>query len=776
MEHSYTGRREDRRLVTGAGMFTADWDRPDALHAAFLRTDRAHARIVSSDVAAAQAAPGVRVVLTGADMQAAGHTRGVPLMPLGRGEALKVIVAPALALGCVRYVGEPVALVVADLPHAAQDACELIRIDYDSLPAVASGPAALAQDAPLLHADVPGNLCYETDYGDSVTTQAAFAAARHVVRLAQESGRVVGNPMEPKAAMAAWDGNILELWSPSQGMTGMRDGLAALVGLTPDRVRVHARDVGGAFGVRGAAYQEYAALALAARQIGRPVKWIASRSETFLSDYHGRAVSMVAELALDAEGCFLAIRHDWICDIGAYASAAGPFTNTFNAPLMATGAYRIPAVHGRTRLAVTNTVPITAYRGAGRPDMAYIVERLVDEAAVQTGIDRIALRRRNLIPRDLFPYAIAAAPVPSAFDSADFDALLDIALAESEWDLFPARRAEAARRGRLRGIGCALFIEPAGGVAPSDDVALTFEPDGSILLHEVAIASGQGHETVLPEIVGHALGIDPLRITVRAGCQDGPAQKGAGAFGSRSMMSQGAGSAVAAAEVVRKGQQLASEALEAAPVDIRYDEGDFVVDGTDRRVSLTELARLHPGRLDTTVAYPSPRSYPSGAHIAEVEIDPETGTTEIVGYVSIDDCGMVVNQTLLAGQVLGGLVQGLGQVFGELCVYTEDGQIVTASFMDYTMPHADLLPQVTIKTVPVPSPNNQLGVKGAGEAGTVGSLPTAMNAVMDALRPEGVAHLDMPASAQRVWQAMQDARPPARPGAVGPISPEPPGA
>ena len=776
MEHSYTGRREDRRLVTGAGMFTADWDRPDALHAAFLRTDRAHARIVSSDVAAAQAAPGVRVVLTGADMQAAGHTRGVPLMPLGRGEALKVIVAPALALGCVRYVGEPVALVVADSPHAAQDACELIRIDYDSLPAVASGPAALAQDAPLLHADVPGNLCYETDYGDSVTTQAAFAAARHVVRLAQESGRVVGNPMEPKAAMAAWDGNILELWSPSQGMTGMRDGLAALVGLTPDRVRVHARDVGGAFGVRGAAYQEYAALALAARQIGRPVKWIASRSETFLSDYHGRAVSMVAELALDAEGCFLAIRHDWICDIGAYPSAAGPFTNTFNAPLMATGAYRIPAVHGRTRLAVTNTVPITAYRGAGRPDMAYIVERLVDEAAVQTGIDRIALRRRNLIPRDLFPYAIAAAPVPSAFDSADFDALLDIALAESEWDLFPARRAEAARRGRLRGIGCALFIEPAGGVAPSDDVALTFEPDGSILLHEVAIASGQGHETVLPEIVGHALGIDPLRITVRAGCQDGPAQKGAGAFGSRSMMSQGAGSAVAAAEVVRKGQQLASEALEAAPVDIRYDEGDFVVDGTDRRVSLTELARLHPGRLDTTVAYPSPRSYPSGAHIAEVEIDPETGTTEIVGYVSIDDCGMVVNQTLLAGQVLGGLVQGLGQVFGELCVYTEDGQIVTASFMDYTMPHADLLPQVTIKTVPVPSPNNQLGVKGAGEAGTVGSLPTAMNAVMDALRPEGVAHLDMPASAQRVWQAMQDARPPARPGAVGPISPEPPGA
>ncbi len=763
MEPTYTGRREDRRLVTGAGMYAADWDRPGVLHAAFLRADRAHARIASSDVAAAQAAPGVRAVLTGADMQSAGYNRGLPLMPLGRGEPLKAIAAPALALDCVRYVGEPVAIVVADSPHAAQDACELIRIDYASLPPVVGGAAALAQGAPLLHAEIPGNLCYETDYGDSVATQAAFAAARHVVRLEQVSGRVVGNPMEPQAAMAAWDGDILELWSPSQGMTSMRDSLAALVGLPPDRLRVHARDVGGAFGIRGGAYPEYAALALAARQIGRPVKWIASRSETFLTDYHARAVSMVAELALDADGCFLAIRHDWICDIGAYPSAAGPFTNTFNAALMATGAYLIPAVHGRTRLAVTNSVPITAYRGAGRPDMAYAVERLVDEAAAQTGIDRIALRRRNLIPRDRFPYAIATAPFPAAYDSADFDALLDVALAESKWDTFPARRAAAARRGRLRGIGCALFIEPAGGVAPSDDVALTFEPNGSILLHEVAIASGQGHETVLPEIVGRALEIDPLRITLLAGRHDGPALNGAGAFGSRSMMSQGAGSATAAAEVLRKGKELASETLEAAPADIRYAEGDFIVDGTDRRVGLAELARLHPGGLDTTVAYPAPKAFPSGAHVAEVEIDPETGTTEIVGYVSIDDCGVVLNQTLLAGQVLGGLVQGLGQVFGELCVYTEDGQIVTASFMDYTMPHADLLPQVTIKTVLVPSPTNTLGVKGVGEAGTVGSLPTAMNAVMDALRTQGVAHLDMPASAQRVWQALQDARQRRRP-------------
>lgn len=760
MEHSYTGRREDRRLVTGAGRFTADWDRPDQLYAAFLRADRAHARIVSSDVAAARAAPGVRAVLTGADMQAAGYTRGLPLMPLGRGEPLKTINPPALAGDCVRYVGEPVAIVVADALHAAQDASELIQIDYASLPPVVGGAAALAPGAALLHPEIPGNLCYQTEVGDSAATQAAFAAATHVVRIEMESGRVVGNPMEPKAAMAAWDGDILELWSPSQGMTSLRDSLAGIVGLPADRLRVYAQDVGGAFGIRGAAYPEYAALALAAKQIGRAVKWIASRSETTLSDYHARAVSMVAELALDSDGRFLAIRHDWICDIGAYPSAAGPFTNTFNAALMATGAYRIPAVHGRTRLAVTNSVPITAYRGAGRPDMAYAVERLVDEAATQTGIDPIALRRRNLIPRDRFPYAIATAPFPLAYDSADFDALLDVALAESKWDSFPARRAEAARRGRLRGIGCALFIEPAGGVAPSDDVALTFESDGSILLHEVAIASGQGHETVLPEIVGRALEIDPLRITLRAGRQDGPALNGAGAFGSRSMMSQGAGSAVAAAEVVRKGMELASDTLEAAPADIGYAAGEFVVVGTDRKVALAELARLHPGRLDTTVAFPAPKAFPSGAHIAEVEIDPETGVSEIVGYVSIDDCGVVLNQTLLAGQVLGGLVQGLGQVFGELCVYDGDGQIVTASFMDYAMPHADLLPQVTIRTVLVPSPTNGLGVKGVGEAGTVGSLPTAMNAVMDALRPAGVTHLDMPASAQRVWQALQDARRP----------------
>jgi carbon-monoxide dehydrogenase large subunit len=759
MGEMFAGRREDRRLVTGQGRYTADWDRPGQLHAAFLRSDRAHARIHAIDTGAAASAPGVFAVLTAADMLAAGYTRGISHVPYkGRGEALKSPKSPALAHDKVRFVGEPVALVVAATAHEAQDAAELIVIDYDDLPALADVATALAPGAVALHDVVPGNLCFDFDYGDAAATDAAFAAAAHVVRVEQESARVVGNPMEPKAALVAWEGEILHLWSSSQGVTGMRDQLAALTGLNPALVRAHAYDVGGAFGIRGAAYPEYAALALASRRVGRPVKWVASRSETFLSDFHGRAVRMAAELALDSEGKFLAIRHDWICDIGAHPSGAGAGTNTLNASLMAAGAYRIPAIYGRNRLALTNTVPITAYRGAGRPDMAYIVERLVDEAACHTGFDRIDLRHRNLIPKDAFPYKIVTAPMPAAYDSADFAALLNEAVAEADWAGFASRRAEAASRGKLRGIGCALFVEPAGGVAPTDEVAITFEPDGTLLLHEVAIASGQGHETVLPEMIGRALQIDPLRITLRQGRQDGPALKGGGAFGSRSMMSQGSAGVAAAEMVIQKGLALASDALEAAEADISYEAGAYRIAGTDRMIGLADLAIRHPGALDSTAELPAPRAFPSGAHVAEVEVDPETGMTELVRYVSIDDCGAVVNQTLLEGQIWGGLLQGLGQVFGEICVYGEDGQMLSGSFMDYVMPHADLVRRVTITMLPVPSPNNRLGVKGVGEAGTVGSLPTAMNAILDALRPEGVAHLDMPASAMRVWEALQRAR------------------
>jgi len=750
----FRGRREDRRLLTGAGRYTADRDMPGQAHAAFLRADRAHARIVGLDVEAARAVPGVLAVLTGADAAAAGYNRGRPLPPPGRGEPMRAPAGPALARGRVRFVGEPVAIVVAETAHAAQDAAELIAVEYDGLPAVVDARSALEAGAPLLHGEVPGNLAFETTYGDAAVVEAAFARAARVVRLEQESARVVGNPMEPKAALVAWDGDVLDLWSPSQGNTGMRMSLAGLTGLPPERVRVHAEDVGGAFGIRGHAYPEYAAMALAARAIGRPVRWVASRSETFLSDYHGRAVWMSAELALDGDGRFLAIRHDWVCDLGAHPSAAGAVTNTMNAALMAGGAYAIPAVCGRTRLAGTNTVPITAYRGAGRPDMAFMVERLVEEAARETGMDRLEIRRRNFIPHGAFPYPIPSAPAPEVYDSADFHALLDAALARADWDGFAARRAEAEARGKLRGIGCAVFIEPAGGVSPTDEAAITFEPDGSILLHEVAIASGQGHETVLPELAARVLQVDPERIMLRAGRMDGPGLKGGGAFGSRTMMSMGNVAVAAARVVLEKGRDLAAEALEADPGDIAYADGVFRIVGTDRAIGLSALALAHPGALDGHAELPAPKAFPSGAHVAEVEVDPDTGTTELVRYVSVDDCGAMVNQTLLEGQIWGGLLQGLGQVFGEVCRYDESGQMLSASFMDYAMPHADLVERVTIELMLVPSPGNELGVKGVGEAGTVGSLPTAMNAILDALRPRGVTRLEMPASAARVWQAL----------------------
>jgi carbon-monoxide dehydrogenase large subunit len=756
MNAPYTGRREDARLVTGAGRYTADWDRPGQLHAVFLRADRAHAILRNIDISAALAAPGVAAVLTATDMVKAGATRGHAHVPYkGRGEPVRAPDTPALAHDRIRYVGEPIALIAADTAHHAQDAAELIVIDYDDLPAITDLARALEPDAPQLHDSIPGNLCFDFDFGNEQAVTEAFATATHIVRLEQESARIVGNPMEPKAALAEWTGDTLDFWSSSQGLNGLRDNLAGLLGMSPRNIRIHAHDVGGAFGIRGGAYPEYAALAVAARTTGRPVKWIATRSETFLSDYHGRALRMKAELALDEAGRFLAIRHDWICDIGAYPSAAGPVTNTQNASLMASGAYRIPAIYGRTRLAVANTVPITAYRGAGRPDMAYIVERLVDEAASQTGIDRITLRRRNLIPSDAFPYRISTAVMPAAYDSADLEALLDAAIAESDWNSFETRRAASAATGKLRGIGCALFIEPAGGVSPTDEAALTFEPDGSLLLHNVVTASGQGHETVLPEIVGRALQIDPLRITVRAARNDSPALKGAGAFGSRSMMSVGACSVTAAEMVLQKGHALAADALEAAEADIVYDKGAFRITGTDRLITLTDLAQRYPGQLDSTAELPAPRAFPSGAHVAEVEIDPATGTPELVRYTSIDDCGIVLNQTLVEGQILGGLLQGLGQVFGEICRYDSDGQMLNGSFMDYTMPRADLMKHITIRLLPCPSPNNRLGVKGVGEAGTVGSLPAAMNAMLDALAPAGVTHLDMPATAQAVWQKLQ---------------------
>jgi carbon-monoxide dehydrogenase large subunit len=777
MPPAYNGRREDARLLTGAGRYTADIDRPGQLHAAFLRADRAHATLRAIDIDAAARSPGVHKIVLGAETAAAGWHRSPNLLPYrGVGDApLRVPPRPVLATDRVRFVGEPVALVVAETAAQAQDAAELITIDYDDLPAATTAMAALAPCATQIHDAVPGNLCFDYEYGDQHAAAAAFATAAHIVTIDLTSGRVVGNPMEPKSAVASWDNDTLDLWTGTQGSNALRDSFAGLTGLDPAHIRVRAQDVGGGFGIRGPAYPEHIALAFAARALNRPVKWVATRSETFLSDYHGRALTMHAELALDAHGTFLAIRHEWLADQGAYPVATGPLINTLNPAMMCTGCYRIPAVYGRHRLALTNTIPITAYRGAGRPDMAYIVERLVDEAAVQLGFDRLDLRRRNAIPPEAFPYRLPTpGPMAAVYDSGSYVALIDRAVQAADWTGFPARRAASKARGKLRGIGLALFVEPSGGVVPKDEVAITFggATGDEITIHTVTGSSGQGHETVFPEIIARVLGIPPSTIRLNTGNPDSPPLMGGGAFASRSMLSQGAASHLAAMEVIEKGKPLAAEALEAAMGDLEYTEGAYRIAGTDRAIPFLDLVRslpraeTHP--LDTLTEMPAGRAYPSGAHVAEVEIDPATGLVEILNYTAIDDCGTVLNHTLLEGQIQGGLMQGLGQVMGELAVYDESGQFLTGSFMDYTMPHSDLIQRVHVESLVTPSPNNPLGVKGAGEAGTTGALPTAMNAIMDALRPTGVRHIDMPATAARVWAALQTAGAPATPCEAGP--------
>ncbi|WP_339948013.1 xanthine dehydrogenase family protein molybdopterin-binding subunit [uncultured Albimonas sp.] len=756
---TYQGRREDPRLTTGQGRYTDDVSLPGQLHAVFLRSDHAHGRIETLTLDAAREAPGVRLVLTQDDIAAAGWRRTAAAMPFpGFDGPLLAPESAVFAYDRVRHVGEPLAVVIADSVAQGRDALELAEVEIDPLPAVIDPAGALAEGAPQLHDAIPGNRPFEYRFGDPEAVAAAFATAAHRVRLAMTSERVVPNPMEPKAAVVSWTDGVLDLHAPSQGMQGLRDALVFATGLPPEQVRVFAQDVGGAFGVRADAYPEYLAIALASRMLGRPVKWLSTRSETMVSDYMGRGIVMEAELALDAEGRFLALSHDWIADLGSHPGTSGPFTSVMNAAVMATGAYRIPAIDGRVRLCVTNKTQLAAYRGAARPEMAYAVERLVDEAARQTGLDRVALRRLNAIPADAYPYPIPTAPMPSAYDSGDLPRLLEQGLALSDWDGFPARRAQAEAAGLLRGIGCALFVEPSGGVLPSDEAAITFEADGTVLLHELAVASGQGHETVFPELVAQRLEIEPALISLSLQRNSGPATKGAGAFGSRTLMSQGSVLVECSRQAVAKAREIAARELDVAPDDLDYADGAFRSRASNRTLGLMEIAAAHPGALDTTVELPSPRNFPSGLHVAEVEIDPETGVARIERYAALDDCGVVVNGTLVAGQVWGGLMQGLGQVFGERCVYDEDGQFLTATFMDYYMPRADLLPGATaLDNLEIPSPTNELGAKGVGEAGTIGALPAVMNAILDALAPRGVARFDMPATPHRVWQALQDA-------------------
>jgi len=757
------GRLEDRRLLTGQGRFISDWNFPGQAYAAFLRADRAHAEIVSIDTARALASPGVLAVLTGKDVAEAGY-KSIPTN-LGvkdrSGEPLKKPPHPVLAQGRVRHVGECVACVVAESPQAAQDAVEQIALEYRDLPAVTTGEGALRAGAAQLHELLPGNLAFDWSVGDEAATEAAFRSAARIVTLALDNPRIVGNPMEPRACAGTYDPATQKyaLYACTQGTAGMRAQLVHTMGIADDKIDVIAEDVGGGFGVRFNMYPEYAAVLLAAKKAGRPVKWTGSRAEVFLSDEQGRDVLSTSELALDASGRFLALRFSYIADLGAYLAPTGPFINTQGVVACLTGVYDVPAAYARVRLAVTNKAPGAAYRGAGRPVMSYMLERLVDQAALELGIDPEELRRRNFVSKNKFPYRAASGVT---YDCGDFEGVLADALAASDWAGFPARRAQSAARGKLRGRGMATYIEASGGgFAPSDQVELRFGADGMVTMYAVSHSHGQGHETSYAQVVSAVLGVPMENFRLRNG---DPAVRlvGNATGGSRSLLGVGSVMQLAAKQVVEKGLALAAKDLEAAAADIEFGEGSYRIKGTDRAVTLLALAKKcagSPQALDVKTEGKFGATFPNGCHVAEVEIDPETGVAEIVKFTAVDDAGNIVNHQIVEGQMQGGITQGAGQVFGEQALYDSDsGQLLNASFMDYTMPRAGLVSGLTIREHPVPTASNPLGAKGVGEAGVSGSLPALMNAVLDALRQAGVTHFDMPATSQRIWQAIQEAK------------------
>ena len=762
---TFRGRKEDMRLVRGQGQYSSDWNLPGQLHARFLRADRGHAMIRSIDAEAAKRMDGVVAVLDGRDIADAGMRTLPPTVPYAGRDGARILMPerPALARERVRYVGEEVVVVIAETVRQAMDATEQISVEYDDLPAVIGFDAALAEGAQQLHENIPGNVCFDFDYGDEKATAAAIDAAPLVVRLTTESPRVAPVPMEPRAVLASFNeaADQYEIRCSHQGAGTMSQGLAVMLDVESDRIRVNMVDVGGAFGPRGSPYAEYAVLLQAAKRLGRPIKWVATRSEDFATDSHGRGIRLSGELALDAHGRFLALRTLWLCDEGAYLTTSGALTNTINGQLMAAGPYSTPVMYGRHRLVMTNATPTNAYRGAGRPEASYLIERLVDHAAVTLNMDPIELRRRNALPRAAMPYRT---PTGSEFDSGDPQGLLDAAESESHWQTFPERRACSERAGRLRGIGCSLFQEPSGaGSAPKDEVAIRFAPDRSVKLYMPAQSSGQGHETVFSELVALWLGLDRDQVELRAGDPDGPKVIGSGAFGSRTGMVQSNVLKLATDEVVRKALPIAADMMEVDTADVEFRDGRYTVKGTDRSIAMTTLVeQLHdrsPHPLDTVSELPIFRAFPSGAHVAEVEIDPETGAVQVLGYIAVDDIGTVLSPVLAAGQVQGGIVQGAGQVFGEHCVYEPgSGQLLTGSFMDYVMPHADLMCRIVIVDRPVPSPTNALGMKGVGESGTIGAAPALMNAIANALRSAGVDHFDMPATPVRVWSALDTVR------------------
>jgi carbon-monoxide dehydrogenase large subunit len=752
-------RVEDLRLVTGAGKYASDWSLPGQLHGHFVRSDRAHAEIVSVNTGRALKHAGVKAVFTGVDAVRAGYIKPMHTLtfPGKGGMQTRAPERPVLAHGRVHFVGEALALVVAETAGAAEDAAELVEVEYRDLPAVVSPEEALAPGAPQLHESVPGNLALEVEVGDAAAVEAAFARAAHVTRLKVEVTRVAPNPMEPRAYIASYDarGDSYTLHVCCQGITTLRRHLSAYTGVPEDKLHFEVRDVGGGFGQRTPAYPEHGALMLAAKQTGRPVKWVSTRSEGIACDTHGRANIIDGALALDGEGRFTAMRLDWVNDMGAYLSPAS-MGHIRNTSTCMTGVYRIPALYATYHVALTNTNPVSSYRGAGRPDIAYTVERLVSQAATELAVDAAELRRRNFIPRDAFPYKT---PTGSTYENADLPGLLERALKLADWKGYPKRRAQTEKAGKLRGIGIATVIENTGaGQAAKDEVELELDASGRITVYTMSKAQGHGHETTFASIVADALGVPFERVRIS---QCAPEKQhrlqGNHTGGSRSTVGAGSVCHLAAKKLIEQGKALAALELAVEPSQVDYAQGVFRSRESKRTLKLGDIAKAKPVSVVAEGKFGS--TYPNGCHIAEVEIDPGTGAAEIASYAAVDDIGTVINHAVVEGQLHGGVAQGAGQVLGEKVVYDRaTGQLLTGSFMDYYMPRAGLLPAIKGAEHPTPSKVSPLGVKGVGESGCTGSLPAVANAVMDALRPLGIGHLDMPLTPAKVWHAIQTAK------------------
>ncbi len=760
-------RKEDPVLLRGEGRYTDDLNCQGQLYGVMVRSRMAHGELRSIDADGAREMPGVHMVITAADLDAT----GIKNMPAAAGKHRDGTPTPRppqrpLARDRVRYVGEPIAMVVAETIKLAKDAAESIFVDIDPLLAVTTASAAAAPDAPQLHESAPGNVCLDFHYGDSKQVAAAFARAAHVTKLSLRNNRIVVCPMEPRSAIGEYDpeSDRLILRLGCQGVFGQRNLLSNILGVPVEKLRVLTGNVGGSFGMKSSAYPEYICLLYAARTLGRPVKWTDERSESFLSDSHGRDHEMTAELALDADGKFLALRVTGYGNLGAWLSNATTIPPTMNMVKNIIGVYATPLIEIATKCLFTNTTPVGAYRGAGRPEGNYYMERLVETAAREMDIDRIALRRRNHIQPEQMPYR---APSGMLYDSGEFPTVMEKALIAADWDGYAARQAESRGRGKVRGRGIGHYLEVTAGDG-QEMGGIRFETDGSVTIITGTLDYGQGHASPFAQVLSERLGIPFERIKLLQGDSD-ELIGGGGTGGSRSMMQSG-GAIIAASDIViEQGKQAAAHFLEADAADVEFVRGRFNIAGTDLGIHIMDVAeRLRLGgelpdgmplTLNVSQVFKGvPSAFPNGCHIAEVEVDPDTGTVEIVSYTTVNDFGVLVNPMLVAGQAHGGIAQGVGQALMESVVYDEDGQMLTGSYMDYGLPRASDLPGLGFESHPVPARTNPLGAKGCGEAGCAGSLPAVMNALVDALSEFGIKHIDMPATPLRIWQAIQEAR------------------